>query len=363
MTYTAIKSQILVDRKELGNALKKLASLKLKSLYSLYISVLDGNVLVTFKNDSVNLSITDLSTTLSIDLNAESISTYSVIVNLKQLQAIVKVSKSKDIDLSQLESVCNILDYPTLESLLLSDTVDEIKLSLDLVDGMQKVSTVVSTDNSKQMLCGLNIQVDGSKIVLAATDGHRLAVKTSIDCYANNCNYTIAGKHLSKLIKLGLDICTLSFTDNLAVFSSHNTTLSLRLIHGKYPDYNLLIPASFEHIQDLKSSDVIDGIEYLKVMDSREVQLVNLTLGFTPSVCDRLFDDSFKHSHKITNLSPYKTDDFNINFNPSYLLAGFKILDCNTVKVQCNQKLSPTVLTNADDSSLIYLLMPVQLRK
>lgn len=350
-------SNLTVNKKALIATLKTISSLKLKN----YLEILKGNIVLSASKGVLSIATTDLSTSFVTTIEIDSTEVLDqIVVDLKKLQAILKVIKTDTVDLSTLPNSVKAIDYPLISDLFPFVTNNTIKLSKALTTSLQKVASVASTDDSKQVLIGVNIQIEGSALSLAATDGHRLAVKKSVYCEAENLNYTITAKHLPLLSKLGFEISDLSFSDNFAIFDNGRSKLAIRLVEGRYPDYDLLSPSSFSNSQSLKSIDVIEGIEYIKAM--ADSKIINLTLGSSPIVCNRNFDGDYTLSHNLTDVSPHHVTECNLNFNIDYLLSGFKTLECESVKVSCNGKTDPVVLTDCYDSSFTYLLMPIQLR-
>jgi len=159
-------------------------------------------------------------------------------------------------------------DYPVLPSLsgeFISLPVEDLQrhLSFALV--------VISNEEHRGILTGINISCKGNTISMAATDGHRLAVaEFASSVQIPNC--TIAGegvRRLLKLLKKYVGAVQILFDNSHVQFVAGNYTFTSRLLDGIYPDYRKLIPRDFARRVVLERDSLIHALDCLSVLVGR----------------------------------------------------------------------------------------------
>lgn len=249
-------------------------------------------------------------------------------------------------------------DYPEL----ISDMGDIKPCSIDaklLIQGWKYAATSASIDETKQILQGVNMQVSGGILSMAATDGHRLTVyKMPVDESVDIQSVTVHAKSLGLIPKHTQENVDLSFDSSTCLVDSGSKIIT-RIFEGKYPDYQLLIPKQFTRSAIVDQVEITDAISLLMSVAS-ENHLCCFT--FTDKKLSLSSSrDAFKGNQSIG--CKLEGESIDIAFNLKYLLTGLKMFPSNKIKISMNDPLTPVILTGIDlDIDLTHLIMPVQLR-
>ena len=333
-------------------------------------------ILSTVKVDATGIGLTltgfDLSHGIQANCDAEIIDEGSVCIPAALIANLAKGLKGQVVIDSQGESITittlsgsfdiqgmESIEYPNLFDKDDFSTVYSIDSDL-LVQGWKYASLAASTDETKQILQGVNMQASGGVLSLAATDGHRLTVfKMSVDESIEIPSTTVTSKTLGLIPRQKQDKIDLSFSTNGQCLIDSGDKIIARTFDSKYPDYPLLLPKSFARSVVVNKTDIIDAISLMmSVSAENNLGVFRIKNG---SISIESSRDSFKGIQLIK--CELEGSPVDIAFNLKYLLAGLKIFPSDKIKISTNDPLTPVVLTGVElDIDLIHLVMPVKLR-
>jgi DNA polymerase-3 subunit beta len=333
-------------------------------------------ILSTIKVDATGGGLTltgfDLSHGIQFDCDAEIIDEGSVCIPATLIANLAKGLKGQIIFESQGESITITTlsgsfdiqgmdsgEYPELF------TADDFSVahSIDadlLLQGWKYVSSAASTDETKAILQGVNMQTSGGVLSLAATDGHRLTVfKTPVDDGVDIPSTTITAKTLGLIPRYKQDKINLSFSVGGGCLIDSGDKIIARIFDGKYPDYPLLLPTGFTRSVVVKKADIV-GVINLMMSVSAENNLGVFRIA-DKKLSIESSRDSFKGIQSIDCKLEGKPVD--IGFNLKYLIAGLKMFPSEKIKISMNDPLNPVIITGVDlEIDLLHLVMPVQIR-
>ncbi|MEW6535311.1 MAG: DNA polymerase III subunit beta [Candidatus Auribacterota bacterium] len=251
-------------------------------------------------------------------------------------------------------------EYPRLPRL---DKVHTAKLTASVLrDLLKKTAYAISSDEARYVLNGVYFIVAKGDVVVVATDGRRLAMvkkKTEIDPNLD-AGIILPAKTVNELMRIlhGDSEVEILFSETQVGFKLANMLMISRLIEGKFPNYDQVIP------KKTKESVVIQKEEFQNII--RRVSLINT--GKSNLVKFRFNDGSLTLTASNPDVGEakddmsieYKGDDFVIAFNPVYLLDALKILDDEQINFEFSESTAPGVLKSGDDFT--YVIMPMKLR-
>ena len=237
-----------------------------------------------------------------------------------------------------------------------------------------------SSDESKQLLTGVNFKFKNKSLESAATDGHRLAVVLSleeenfsnseiIDDFNNNEDYlsvtipTRSLREIEKLVNLRIqeEAIKLFYDKGQVVFISSNQIITTRTLEGTYPNYSQLIPDSFSKVFKFERISLINSLERIAVLADQQSSVVKININdnkFASISADAQDIGNAKESLPVS----FNGDQIDIAFNVRYLLEGLRVISSENILLKCNLPTTPAVLVPDDESSFTYLVMPVQVR-
>tara|TARA_B100000700_G_scaffold243844_2_gene271850 strand:+ start:229 stop:1386 length:1158 start_codon:yes stop_codon:yes gene_type:complete len=267
-------------------------------------------------------------------------------------------------------------DFPALP---LVQNGTSLKLNpLLLSSAIKSTLFASSTDDSKQLLTGVNLTFDGYGIESAATDGHRLAIlnlnkilSSSEDNDTNSFDkfsITLPSKSLREVDKF-LSTCDINqpinfFVDNgQVVFISLDQVITIRALEGSYPNYSQLLPDSFSNVLEFDRKEFIASLERIAVLADQYNNVIKISTDNSSNLMTISTDAQDIGTGTESLPINSNGDSFQIAFNVRYLLDGLKIIESNLIKLSCNAPTTPAVFSPVNsDINYTYLVMPIQIR-
>ena len=235
-----------------------------------------------------------------------------------------------------------------------------------------------SSDDTKQLLTGVNFTFKKKYLESASTDGHRLAVvlidntediveNYEISSEEEDLSVTIPTRSLREIEKLvslktSENSIKLFYDKGQVVFISANQIITTRTLEGSYPNYSQLIPDSFSKIFTFNTKKLIESLERIAVLADQQSSVVKIKFDQNDIALISADAQDIGSANESLPVSPY-VDKFDIAFNVRYLLEGLKVISSQNVILKCNLSTTPAILVPEDNiSSFTYLVMPVQVR-
>ena len=245
---------------------------------------------------------------------------------------------------------------PDVESVVLH-TVDRDALA----ETIARVGRSASRDESRPVLTGILVKFEPSKLIMAATDSYRLAVKeTPVDATLPELEAIIPARALQELARIaaGSDEVQLGMHDNHAVFGADGVWLTTRRIDGQFPNYRQLLPEQFEHEVVLPRDEALEVVRRVSLMAQRNSPL-RLRFSDGELTVSAVTQDVGEASEALP--APYTAaDPLEIGFNAEFLRDGLESITSDSVKFKLISPLRPAVL-EGDTDDYVYLIMPIRL--
>lgn len=335
---------------------------------------------LTAEQKEVRLVGTDMTTTISVSVPLEERSAKGqVLVPAANLADMLKVFERDDE--AQFEHVkeglrmevgsaqINLETFPTEEFPRLPEIEGEWT-TLDataLRSAFDVVEPSASRDESRPVLMGVQIRSAGGKIQLAATDSFRLACSSFEAKGVPEFTYLIRADAVALALRLlgkedYLRICESRNASGhpMVSFAFGSTVLTTRVIDGKYPDVDKLLPDEFETVITLDRKPFHEACRRLAKFGSGSADTpARLWIG----------DDSIRTTIKRLDVGDYNdivgadvagAAGYEIGFNPKNLLEGVDTVADERLTFKLINPLRPGVLTGGDESTW-YLMMPIRL--
>jgi DNA polymerase III subunit beta len=229
-----------------------------------------------------------------------------------------------------------------------------------LVETVARVGRSASRDESRPVLTGILVRFEPGKIVMAATDSYRLAVKeTIVEGTLPELEAIIPARALQELgrIATGADELQLGLQENHVVFGADGTWLTTRRIDGQFPNYRQLLPEQFEHVLPMPREETLDVVRRVSLMAQRNSPL-RLRFADGELTVSAITQDVGEARESLP--APYNGDAMEIGFNAEFLRDGLDSVDSDTVKFKLISPLRPAVLEGEADD-YVYLIMPIRL--
>jgi DNA polymerase-3 subunit beta len=249
-------------------------------------------------------------------------------------------------------------DFPRLPEI---DTNALYAIERDaLVDTIARVGRSASRDESRPVLTGILVRFEPGRVVMAATDSYRLAVKeTPVEAALPDLEAIIPARALQELgrIATGADDVQLGLQENHVVFGADGTWLTTRRIDGQFPNYRQLLPEQFEHELSLPREELLEVVRRVSLMAQRNSPL-RLRFADGDLTVSAVTQDVGEARESLP--APFTGDAMEIGFNAEFLRDGLDSVESDTVKLKLISPLRPAVLEGETDD-YVYLIMPIRL--
>jgi DNA polymerase III subunit beta len=229
-----------------------------------------------------------------------------------------------------------------------------------LVETISRVGRSASRDESRPVLTGILVRFEPGKVVMAATDSYRLAVKeTPVDGTLPDLEAIIPARALQELARIagGSDEVQLGLLENHVVFGADGTWLTTRRIDGQFPNYRQLLPEQFEHELMLPREELLEVVRRVSLMAQRNSPL-RLRFAEGELTVSAVTQDVGEARESLP--APFAADPLEIGFNAEFLRDGLESVDAETIKFKLISPLRPAVL-EGDTPDYVYLIMPIRL--
>jgi DNA polymerase-3 subunit beta len=246
-----------------------------------------------------------------------------------------------------------------------------LKLVIDqaaLLPAIEQTVVAASSDDGRPVLTGVLTQLDGEKLTLAATDGHRLAVKvikatSEGDAGEEGTNAVIiparALTELSRVLKGdGTVEMWLGRSRNHVFFTVPGVEVMSRLIEGTYPNYSQVIPEQSNTTITVSTKDLHERTRGVSIFarDSANVVRIKTEAGEISISANT----SEVGSSEASVSAEIEGADIQIAFNSRYLLDVLGLVGSDKVAMGFNGPLSPGVVKPAGKDDYTYVIMPVR---
>jgi len=354
-----------------------------------------AGVLISGSEDGLTIAGFDFDVSAEVQLAAEIASPGAVLVSGRLLSDITKALPAKPVEVSVEGSrvllrcgsakfslpAMPVEDYPTLPTL-----PDETGLvSADLfAEAVGQVAIAAGRDDTLPMLTGIRVEISGDKVVLAATDRFRLAVREltwstaapDVDAAVLVPAKTLA--EAAKSVTSGSDV-HLALGSGAAVgeerllgLRSGGRRSTTRLLDTEFPKFRQLLPAEHTAVATIGVAEMAEAIKRVALVADRGAQvrmeLADGTLRLSAGA------DGVGLAEEELAVD-FAGEPLTIAFNPSYLTDGLGSLRSERVTFGFTTPSKPAVLRPADDgpgpsgagpfpaaeTDYVYLLMPVRL--
>ena len=339
-------------------------------------------VLINADKKGVHLSGYDLETSGKAEVVADVKEEGTVLVSGKLLSDIARALPNKPVTFSLDGNRVSVIsgsakfalptlsvsDYPNLPELP-SETG---RLSGDLfAEAVGQVAIAAGKDDSLPVLTGVYVEIEENKLILAATDRYRLAVRelnwdaprASAAALIRARTLNEAAKSLAGAKSVSIALAAATATERLIGFASEGKVMTSRMLDGTFPPYRHLLPSERSATAVVEVAPFVDSVRRVALVADKTVPL---RLAFNPGALtlEAGGGDDAQATEELE--IAFDGEALSIAFNPTFLLDGLAAVNSAYVEIAFTGGSKPAVLSgksSADgesDFSYRYLLMPMR---
>lgn len=333
-------------------------------------------------SDTVELQATDTDLSVRVPLAAEIEREGNVLLPAKLLLEIVralpKQAQSVELELRpEQEDVevrggaatfdlrtLRIEDFPQLP-VAGGDTVVDVPAA-PFLETIQIVARSASRDETRPILTSVLVSASGQALRMVATDSYRLAVKeTALESGLQGAfEANVPARALEELRAMSSgevpERIRVGVRANQIVFELGDAVLASRLIDGQFPNFQQLLPDSFEHELRISAEELRDVVRRIGLLAQKNSPL-RLSLSEGRMTVSAQTPDIGEASEPLA--VPFSGEPFDIGFNPEFLRAGLESVGDGDLIFKFLTPLRPGLICGPEGSGFQYLIMPIRLNQ
>ncbi len=337
-----------------------------------------GNVMMETRNGSLKITATDLDIIITENLICDTIIEgtttttaqviYDIVRKLKTGSSLhITLKENNRLKLISGKSDFNLTCISSDEFPILEDNMDEEYLevpSYEFLKIINKTKFSISNDETRHYLNGvyLDKRESENELVAVATDGHRLS-KSAIKIEGSNHFYPVIlpKKTVYELLTIidedSINIKILS-TKSKIKFIYKEIVLISKVIDGKFPDYEKVIPKDDRVSAKSNVDEFISALDRLKSLSSDRKGVIKISLN--EGIMKFLINDAISGDGIEEVQTQYKGQPLEIGFNSNYLIDVASVLESKDITLMLKDATSPTCIKDENDPLSTYIIMPMR---
>lgn len=290
-----------------------------------------------------------------------------VILSKKESNNWLKIKQNKsNFDIVGLD----VTKYPVFPSYNMDNLLEFSKENfLEMLD---KTFHSISNDETRYHLNGVyfsnNNEKEKSKsYIMVSTDGHRLSLAESLEDNKKQLNLEgiiIPKKGLAEIKKIfdlekEIKNFKISLEKSQIVISLNYTILIIRLIDGKFPDYNKFIPKKLKQKAVINKDIFLSSLRRVSLLSNQKSK--NITIELSDNLLNMKSNNSELGKAEEEFSIQYSGDNIVAGFNAKFLIEALNTIKEEEVLFYVKDKVSPGLLTPLKDKKFKYVIMPMRI--
>ncbi len=232
-----------------------------------------------------------------------------------------------------------------------------------LKDLLGQVSFAMAVHDIRYYLNGILFVAEGKQLSLVATDGHRLAfASATLDVDVPKQEVILPRKtviELQRLLSETQGAIEMQFANNQAKFTFDGMEFVTKLVEGKFPDYNRVIPKNHKNSITLGRSALLSTLQRTAILTSDKFKGVRLNID--PGTL-RVASNNAEQEEAVDELDiDYGGDSIEIGFNVTYLIDALTNMSQDMVRLELSDGNSSALFTIPDNATFKYVVMPMRI--
>jgi DNA polymerase-3 subunit beta len=340
-----------------------------------------SNVLIQQNEEKTSFLATDLEiqikTVTTKDLVAKQ--NFALTVSAKKLQDILRsLSADAEITLTRQDdhlqvksgkSVFNLQilpaeDFPEVIEESVSDTAITLKQN-ELKNLLHQVQFAVAQQDIRYYLNGLLLLTEDKQLISVGTDGHRLAyIAARLNEVQKKQEVILPRKavfELTKLLEDNEDPVKIEYFQNKVRFSFSDIILTSKIIDGKFPDYNRVIPLNNTKLFEIERLTFLQALQRVSILSNQSEKFRSVRLIVSKDnlriICKNNEQEEAEEELEIN----YDEESVDISLNITYLLDLLNNVNSETVQCAFENSNSSVLLTVPGNKEFKYIVMPMRI--
>ena len=228
---------------------------------------------------------------------------------------------------------------------------------------INQVHFAMAVHDIRYYLNGILFVAEGKSLTLVATDGHRLALaQATLDVEIPKQEVILPRKTVLELQRLLRDEDTaieMRFAGNQAKFVFSGMEFVTKLVEGKFPDYNRVIPKNHKNAVTLGRAPLLASLQRAAILTSEKFKgvRINLEPGSLRIASSNAEQEEAKEELEVD----YNGDAIEIGFNVTYLIDALTNMSQEMIKLELQDSNSSALITVPEQAGFKYVVMPMRI--
>ena len=370
---------ILIKTEILISALQNVISVIDKSYTK---PILSNFMIQTLENEGeqgmVEFSATDYELSIIERIPAQIKTSGSICINAKRVFDITREFRAEEIHIRSTEQLwvqitcgASELRLPSVEVGLypqpkIEELNQQLKISaLDLAQCIDLTLFASQTNESRRNLMGVALSMtEDQRTRWQATDGHRLAqvIQPVEDMNFGEVTEIILPRkalmEIRKVCDLMGEMVDITFDERVAQFSGNRIHFKTRLIEGKFPNCDPIIPKDNDLRATIHRENLIHSLRIVSAISTEKLRPVKLNLEANQLKLESEKTEFGEASDEFT--VNYDGKPFEIGFNTRYLLDVLNVMKSEEIQMEFKNSMSPSVIREPNNDIFLSVLMPLR---
>lgn len=337
-----------------------------------------NNILIKTEGKKLHFSATNLEIAISYFIDADVRTEGAITVPARLITSYVSLLNDEKVEMSVVEGLTLLVQSSTSTTKIKCISADEFPLipkveaeksfkveTEDLDAGIIESVFAASTNVSRPVLSGVYLAVDGGEMKMVATDSYRLAERkiTLKDKIDGSFNCIIPSKTIAELGKItnhtsSKDV-SVGLSKNQVLFKVGNVELVSRLIEGKFPEYDRIIPKEGKTKIEVSVEDLALVLKRVSLFAKENNNSIKMTATNDGKLVVST-DETKVGEEKAEVLIKMEGENNKISLNSQYLLDVLTYMNDEKIIIEMSDKLSPAVIKPASREDYVYIIMPLK---
>lgn len=337
-----------------------------------------SNLLLEIKSGQMKLTATDLEMQISLTLQEAVEGELNTTISAKKLLDICRsLPESASIDMTHQDNRVLVKagksrfnlqtlpaeDYPVMTKA----TGQNIQFTLSQTEFkrlLKQVEFAMAQQDIRYYLNGLLLEVNGNQLNVVGTDGHRLSYTAStIDGNYEKTEIILPRKTVLELVKL-LDEqsetpIVVDILNGQINFNFGDIQLISKVIDGKFPDYNRVIPVGHQNSFEVNRLGILNALQRASILSNEKYRSIRMVI--TNNLLKLISTNTEQEEAEEELEIAYSKDPLDIGFNVTYLIDVLNNLNDENVTFAFADANSSCLITAASDSEYKYVVMPMRI--
>jgi len=327
-------------------------------------SQITSHIYLDAKDSTLTLKGTDYEIGLKTTINDVTVNNEgNATANGKKLLDIIRILKDEEVILERKEDTVFIKqghskfklpifdpnEFPTFPT---TQNLPNISInSIEFITSLKKITPAIDINNPKFELNGALIDIKEDLINLVATDTRRLALVNLKNSPDTTLALIIPRKAILEIQKLFLENIDLYYDETNLIIKSDNYLFFTKLINGKFPDYERIIPKTLKYEMELPKDLMVEAIKQITTISNE----IKLTFLKDRIIFKSLSEENIEAQTEIEVPTPFE-EKFVMAVNSKFLLDFLNNIDGNIFSMGVNEPELPFLLKN---NNFLTIIMPI----